>query len=76
MICPKCDKKMVDGYIPAAKMALIFVPIKDGSMPATIYGTGENTIVLSKKPLWKMQKAEAYYCSICKVVIAPVKDLD
>lgn len=76
MICPKCNKEMIEGYIPSGKMAVLFVPSSSGKMPKTIYGIGENNIQLTKSPLWKMQKAEAHYCSNCKVVIVPVKNLD
>lgn len=35
MICPYCGKEMKKGYIPAAKMALMWIPESD-KVPVTI----------------------------------------
>ncbi|MCL2821778.1 MAG: PF20097 family protein [Firmicutes bacterium] len=76
MICSRCNGSTVEGFIPAAKMAIVFVPNDGGKMPKTIYGTGDNTIPLTKVPIFKTQKAQAFFCPNCNIVIAPVKDLN
>lgn len=71
MECPYCKKEMSAGYIPASKMALMWIPDNE-KVPPTIYNKTNVGVNLTKVPFWKMQKAKSYYCSNCKIVITPV----
>lgn len=71
MECPYCKKEMSAGYIPASKMALMWIPDNE-KVPLTIYNKTNVGVNLTKVPFWKMQKAKSYYCSNCKIVITPV----
>lgn len=71
MKCPYCNKEMSDGYIPASKMALMWIPESEKA-PPTIYNKTHVGVNLTKVPFWKMQKAKSYYCNNCKIVITPI----
>lgn len=71
MECPYCKKEMSSGYIPASKMALMWIPDHE-KVPPTIYNKTNVGVNLTKVPFWKMQKAKSYYCVNCKIVITPV----
>ena len=71
MQCPYCKKELMEGYIPASKMALMWLP-ESGKTPATIYQKTKTGINLTKVPFLRMQKAQSFYCDKCNVVITPV----
>ena len=72
MICPYCGKEMKKGYIPAAKMALMWIPESD-KVPVTIFSKTKTGVNLTDVPIWKMQKATSFYCTDCRVVVTPVE---
>jgi hypothetical protein len=73
MKCPYCGKEMENGYIPASKFALMWIP-EGERVPTTIFNKTKTGVNLTKVPFWTMQKAESFYCDSCKVVITPVKE--
>jgi len=70
-LCPYCNKELLEGYIPAGKMALMWIP-KGEKMPATIFSKTKNGVNLTDVPLWRAEVASSFYCDHCKVVITPV----
>lgn len=70
MKCPKCEKEMIEGYIPVARIALYWIP-SDTKMPLSLF-IPKNGIRLSKSPKINVQKATSYYCDTCRMVIIPV----
>lgn len=70
MECPYCKKEMLDGYIPASHMALMWIP-ENEKVPLTVFNKTRVGVNLTKLPISKMQKAKSYYCSDCKIVITP-----
>lgn len=75
MECPYCKKEMLKGYIPASKMALMWIP-ENEKTPPTVFSKTSVGVNLTKVPFWTMQKAESYYCRNCKIVITPSVEED
>lgn len=73
MVCPYCKKEMLNGYIPASKMALMWIPDNE-KVPPTIFNKTSGGVNLTKVPFWRIQKAKSYYCSDCKIVIVPLTE--
>ncbi len=73
MQCPYCKKELSEGYIPASKMALMWLP-ENGKVPATVFNKTKTGVNLTKVPVWHMQKAKSYYCDDFKIVITPVPE--
>jgi len=73
MNCPYCKKEMKEGFIPAIKMALQWLP-KGGKLPLTIFQVAKGGVKLSKMPGWTYEKAESFYCEDCRIVITPVNN--
>ena len=73
MKCPYCKKEMSAGYIPASKMALMWIP-ENEKVPPTIYNKTDVGVNLTKVPVLRMQKAKSFYCSDCKIVITPIME--
>lgn len=73
MKCPYCKKEMQRGYIPNGSQPVQWIP--DGARPSHLsFSVAEQGISLINqfKPLKAYgYKAEAHYCSDCKVIIAP-----
>ncbi len=71
MICPKCNIEMVKGFIPATRLALMFIP--DGiDAPLTIFGRPKEAVLLTNTPVLSAKRAESYYCKACEIVVTPV----
>lgn len=75
MECTYCKKEMLNGYIPAVKMALMWIP-DNKKIPPTIFSKTRDGVNLTKVPFWRTQKAKSYYCSDCKIVITPATEID
>ena len=73
MKCPYCKKEMSAGYIPATKMALMWIP-ENEKVPLFIFSKAKGGVNLTKVPFFKRQKAKSYYCGNCKIVITPVME--
>lgn len=73
MQCPYCKKELSIGYIPASKMALMWIP-EDGKVPATVFNKTKTGVNLTKVPFFGMQKAKSYYCDDYNIVITPVPE--
>lgn len=75
MKCPYCQKEMQFGYIPNGQQPVQWIPDK-GKPSLLSFSVAEQGVSLINqfKPL-KVNgyKAEAHYCSNCKIVIAPTK---
>ena len=76
MKCPYCQEEMQFGYIPNGQQPVQWIP--DGEKPSYFsISVAEQGIPLINhlKPLKANgYKAEAYYCTKCKVVIAPTRN--
>ena len=72
MFCPKCNHKMLTGFIPVFKGRLYWLP-EDEDLPWYAAVHPKNGIILSGYTLMNFKKADAYYCESCKIVILPVK---
>ncbi len=72
MICPFCKKEMEEGFIPACKETLQWIP-KDEDIPWTIYKIAKGGVRLSKNPILSSQRVIAYCCKQCDMVIIPVE---
>lgn len=76
MKCPYCQKEMQLGQISNWSQPIQWIP--DGQKPSLFsFSVAKNGISLINqfKPLKAYgYKAEAYYCSKCKIVIAPTKE--
>ena len=72
MKCPYCEREMQKGYFRNADQPVQWIP--ENSKPS-IWKTGvaEGAVVLSEESCWKAYRADAYYCSKCKLVIVPEK---
>ena len=76
MRCPYCNEEMQKGFIPNGGQPVQWIP--DGGKPSLLsFSIAEKGVLLIGKfsPL-KVNgyRAEAHYCSKCKVVIAPTKE--
>lgn len=71
MICPKCQKEMIKGFIPTVRTALMFLP-EGIDVPLTIFGKPKDAVLLTKTPYLSTQKAESYFCNVCEFIITPV----
>ena len=75
MKCPYCGKEIQAGYIPNGGQPVQWIP--DGKKPSIFsFSVAEEGISLVNqyKPVkTNGYKADAHYCSNCKVVIAPTK---
>ncbi len=76
MKCPYCQKEMQWGYIPNWSQPVQWIP--DGEKPSLFsFSVAQKGIALINqfKP-FKVYgyKAKAYYCSKCKIVLAPTKE--
>ena len=76
MKCPYCQEEMRLGYIPNGEQPVQWIP--NGERPSVLsFSIAEQGVPLINqfKPLKANgYKAEAYYCSNCKVIIAPTKN--
>ena len=76
MKCPYCQKEMQPGYIPNGGQPVQWIP--GGEKPSVLsFSIAERGVPLCNqfKPLKANgYKAEAHYCSNCKVIIAPTKN--
>lgn len=68
MECPKCKNQMKLGFLPVYKGRLYWAPEPE-QVPWLIDVKPKGSIVLSDYTLSLPLKAEAYYCSVCKMVI-------
>ncbi len=70
MVCPYCSRAMRKGYFIDREAPIQWIP--EGSKPS-IWKTGiaDGAVTLGSGSYWKNYRADAYYCSVCKVVIAP-----
>lgn len=75
MLCPKCNEKMIEGYIPSNKV-LAFRANDGMNLPEskTYSAMGVRYVKLSRTPVFKAVKAESYYCPNCDFVIIPTID--
>jgi hypothetical protein len=65
MKCPYCGKEMENGYIPASKFALMWIP-EGERVPTTIFNKTKTGVNLTKVPFWTMQKAESFIVILVK----------
>ena len=76
MKCPYCQEEMQRGYIPNGGQPVQWIP--NGERPSVLsFSIAEQGVPLINqfKPLKANgYKAEAHYCSNCKVIIAPTKN--
>lgn len=76
MKCPYCQKEMQLGYIPNGGQLVQWIP--NGERASFLsFSIAEQGVPLINqfKPLKANgYKAEAHYCSNCKVIIAPTKN--
>ena len=76
MKCPYCQEEMQLGYIPNGGQPVQWIP--NGERPSVLsFSIAEQGVPLINqfKPLkTNGYKAEANYCSNCKVIIAPTKN--
>ena len=76
MKCPYCQEEMQLGYIPNGGQPVQWIP--NGERPSVLFfSIAEQGVPLINqfKPLKANgYKAEAHYCSNCKVIIAPTKN--
>ena len=78
MKCPQCGNEMVDGYIPGHKFRVKFVPYsfsklkEDELLKDSVTG---GYIPLTKSPLFWSKYFDCFYCSKCKMIVGPVKDI-
>ena len=72
MNCPICNREMKKGYFHAGSQPIQWIP--ETAKPS-IWKTGvaEGAVVLGSGSYWKTYKADAFYCSVCKIVIAPTE---
>ncbi len=73
MQCPYCKKELSEGYMPAIRTALMWIP-DDKKIPLTIFSKTKTGVNLTKVPFWHIQKAKSYYCNNCKIIITPVPE--
>lgn len=78
MKCPKCGQEMIDGNILGDRFSLKFFPNNSKKIDNDVLkkGTIKKFIELTEKPFLRRGKLDCYYCSACKIIIAPVKDID
>ena len=73
MKCPCCNKEMMLGYIHNGSQPVQWIP--DGKKPSMLSfsTTDEGVTLVNKFAPFKTNgyQAEAYYCTNCKLVIAP-----
>lgn len=76
MKCPYCGTEMLAGYIPNGNQPVQWIPA--GERPSLLsFSVAEHGVTLMNqyKPFKANgYKAEAYYCSDCKLIIAPTKN--
>lgn len=73
MKCPYCEREMRKGYFIDGSQPIQWIP--EGSKPSIWKtGTAEGAVHLGGGSFWRNYKADAFYCSFCKVVIAPVNE--
>ncbi len=76
MKCPYCQKEMRKGYIPNWAQPVQWIP--EGDKPSIFsFSAAQRAILLINqfRPLKAYgYKAKAYYCSKCKIIIAPTKE--
>lgn len=75
MNCPFCNRSMQSGYIPNGDQPVHWIP--DGKKPSRFrFSVAEAGVTLINQyaPIKANgYKAEAYYCPVCKYVIAPTE---
>ncbi len=73
MKCPCCNKEMQSGYIHNGSQPVQWIP--DGKKPSmfSFSTTKEGIRLVNKFEPFKSNgySAEAYFCSDCKIVVAP-----
>ena len=72
MKCPKCEREMKKGYLHNGTQPIQWIP--ENRKPSIWRGgVAEGAAVCGEENFWKGYRAEAHYCSACKVVILPTK---
>ncbi len=73
MKCPCCEKTMEKGYFSNSTQPIQWIP-EERKPSVWKAGVAEGAVVLSKGGYWTGYRANAYYCSACKLVIAPAEE--
>ncbi|MDX9807789.1 MAG: PF20097 family protein [Acholeplasma sp.] len=73
MNCPKCNQPMKLGFLPVYRGRLYWAPEPE-RVPLLINIKPKGSIVLSDYTLSLPLKAEAHYCTTCKMVIMHEKN--
>ena len=72
MKCPKCEREMRKGYLIDRECPVQWIP-EDSKPSIWKTGVAEDAVVLSDDFSWRGYRADAFYCSACKFVIAPTE---
>lgn len=76
MKCPYCGMEMQAGYIPGGCQPVQWLP--EGNRPPLFhFAVAEHGVALANQfePLKANgYRAQAHYCSNCRIVLAPIKD--
>ena len=72
MKCPCCEREMRKGYLRNTDQPVQWIP-EDKKPSIWKTGVADSAVVLSGESSWKGYRADACYCSHCKMVIIPVK---
>lgn len=74
MNCPYCEQEMPEGYLPAIKEPLYWIPAT--SKPTLfIFTAPKNGVKLTTFPIFRTTRVESLYCKKCQIIITPVKKI-
>ena len=68
MNCPRCSRPMVEGYVPAFKTKLLWIP-KEVKPPIFITSVPRGAIELTSTPIFSTIRKIAYHCNECSMIV-------
>ena len=78
MVCPYCNKEMVEGHMSSTtyELKFFFFNKEEISNDNLCRGLVRPHILLTKGNLFFTGSIVTYYCTYCKLILAPVKDFN
>lgn len=76
MLCPRCGKQMLEGYIHNGRGPVSWLP-KDEKPPLFIFQTNPASVLLNNEfrpSLREGYRAESHFCQSCRFVLSPLAE--
>ncbi len=75
MICPYCQREMVDGHIVNRGEAIAWYPGNESKPALTSrWGIGKKGVMVASFGLWNGSFAKSCYCESCKILITKMEE--